>query len=115
MDYSLGDPYTYDKAVEFCDNNGMSLCSRDQYCNGGQGGTLFGTESEQGGMQSGDKWAPVSDNYNSWIETGTGAHTQCWTHTELGFGAPSWGTTGLSEGFGRRLCCHNLGMYLEAE
>ena len=108
MDYDLGEPYTYDKAVKFCKQHGVGVCWRDQYCTGGKGGQLL---SGAGSMSSGDNWAPVADNYNSWIQTGDGGqwgHDQCWTHTELGFGRPKWGTSGLSAGSGgsgRRLCC----------
>ena len=106
MSYTLGEPYTYQKAQKFCTNNGMELCSRAQYCIGGKGGRLFGSKADWGEMASGDKWAPVSDNTNSWVETGTAAaHKQCWTHTEVGHGRPGWGTTGLGRQFGRKLCC----------
>ena len=72
-------------------------------------------------MGHADKWAPVSDSYNSWIQTGNGVgdewsmlHKQCWTHSELGYGKPSWGTTGLMKygagGDGRGLCCSGKGL-----
>ena len=115
MTYNGRDPYTYDRAVEFCQNNGMKLCSRAQYCKGGKGGVLL---SGAGYMGHGDKWAPVSDGDNTWIQTGNGGrwsmlHEQCWTHSELGHGKASWGTTGLKYGAGgdgRGLCCSGKGL-----
>ena len=69
-------------------------------------------------MAQGDKWAPVSDGDNTWIQTGNGGewsmlHKQCWTHSELGHGEASWGKTGLKYGAGgdgRGLCCSGKGL-----
>ena len=112
LDYDLGEPYTYDRAVKFCNQTGLGLCTRDQYCIGGKGGKLLsGAES----MSSGNRWAAVADNDNSWVQTGDGGssgHKQCWTHEELLFGKPSWGTKGLGpdeDGNKRWLCCASLG------
>jgi len=106
MDYDLNH-YTYRNAVYFCKKHGGDLCSRAQYCSGHRGGALLTGATH---MATGDKWAPVRDNYNSWIQTGAThtnghGHKQCWTHSELGHGRPSWGLSGLSPQFGRRLCC----------
>ena len=68
-------------------------------------------------MAHGDKWAPVSDGDNSWIQTGNGGghgHEQCWTHSELGHAKPNWGTAGLKDGaggLGRGLCCSGSADY----
>ena len=66
-------------------------------------------------MTYGDKWAPVSDSDNSWIQTGDGGrwgHKRCWTHSELVDSKPDWGTQGLENGeggTGRGLCCSGHG------
>ena len=99
----MGDPYTYAKAKDQCSKNGGTLCSRAQYCIGGKGGSLWDQGNSQG-MHDGDKWAPISDAENSWVQTGT-HHKRCWTHTELGYGKPAWGESGLSASYGRMLCC----------
>ena len=65
-------------------------------------------------MAYGDKWAPVSDNDNSWIQTGDGGghgHKQCWTHSELGFFKPLWGMRNGAGGVGRGLCCSGSADY----
>ena len=114
----MGDPYTYDKAQDQCSQNGGALCSRDQYCIGGKGGSLWDHGHAQG-MSDGDKYAPIfavnSDAENSWIQTGTanGTHKRCWTRTELGYGKPEWGESGLSASYGRMLCCvETTGAYI---
>ena len=114
MAYNGREPYTYDRAVDFCQNHGLKLCSRAQYCDGGHGGVLL---SAAGYMAHGDNWAPVNDSDNSWIRTGDGGghyYKQCWTHSELGHGKPKWGTTGLKDGaggLGRGLCCSGSADY----
>ena len=111
MTYYGDEPYTYDRAVLFCKKKELQLCSREQYCEGGKDGTLL---AGAGYMALGDKWAPVRDDYNTWIQTGNGGehgHKRCWTHSEQGYGKASWGTTGLTDsegGKGRGLCCSSV-------
>jgi len=58
-----------------------------------------------GDMLSGDKWAPISDTANDWVQiSADAAHKQCWTHAELGHGYPDWGIDGDGV-YGRKMCC----------
>ena len=41
MVYNGSDPFTYDRAVQFCQTHGLQLCSRRQYCEGGQDGVVL--------------------------------------------------------------------------
>ena len=108
LPYDGSEPYTYNRAVSFCEKNALQLCSREQYCEGGKGGTLL---AGAGDMAVGDKWAPVRDSDNTWIQTGDGGghgHKRCWTHDEQGYGKARWGITGLTSdegGDGRDVCC----------
>ena len=108
MIYDESEVYTYDRAVQFCLKHGLQLCSRDQYCEGGKGGALLPGAGEMAYL---DKWAPVSDDHNSWVQTGDGGewgHRRCWTHAEHELDKPWWGVTGWAddeEDVGKGLCC----------
>ena len=111
LPYDGSEPYTYNRAILFCEKNALQLCSREQYCEGGKGGTLL---AGAGDMAVGDKWAPVRDGDNTWVHTGDGGghgHKRCWTHFEQDYGKARWGITGLTSdegGEGRDVCCSSI-------
>lgn len=53
---------TYEDGMEVCLKENRRLCSSGEVCAGGS--------VPLGGVLDGDKWAPVSNSYNEWVQIG---------------------------------------------
>jgi len=82
---------SYRKAQAACKNKGKELCSYKDYCPHGEGSVPI-----RGPGEGKDVWAPISDEYNEWVQLSDSR--TCKTHSRHGY-LPKWGT---SHG-----CCHN--------
>ena len=81
---------TWDDGVEFCANQGneldgdpWELCPYETYCPNGGG------QEPIGGRKSGDKWSPISDSPNKWVQVGAWAGSNantCLGHDEIANG-----------------------------
>eukprot|EP01050_Picozoa_sp_SAG11_P005439 SAG11_NODE_384_length_9897_cov_11.158502_7_plen_118_part_00 len=74
---------TWGAAVQFCDEAHYELCPVDAYCPGGAGSPPVG------GTKQGDRWAPVSDAENRWVQVGIWSadpSTTCQGHHEIADG-----------------------------
>jgi hypothetical protein len=101
--------HSYYAALNFCYKQGKRLCSRNEYCPDG-----VATYPKRGHLD-GDRWAPVSDQFNNWIQLGnlykkTKATEQgmkvCNFHTECCGSTPNWGQVGNANNGGQVvLCC----------
>nr|XP_039269898.1 uncharacterized protein LOC120344668 isoform X2 [Styela clava] len=80
---------TWDSARQHCFTQGADLCTWSDICSTG---TPIIT-----GVVSGDRWAPIRDSSNDWVEIGDDNNPSnpgrvCWKHNEK-YGAPAWGVT----------------------
>lgn len=56
---------TWGSGVDYCTDAGLELCSYASYCPEGGGSPVVG------GTKSGDKWSPLADGANRWVQVGT--------------------------------------------
>ncbi|XP_076821768.1 uncharacterized protein LOC143468437 isoform X4 [Clavelina lepadiformis] len=88
--YTLDDAtMTYDTARQHCIDNEADLCLKSDIC--------VNNEPILIGIQNGDRWTPVRDGYNDWVEVGNdnnpnGRGRVCYRHNEH-YSAPPWGIT----------------------
>ena len=96
-------------ATQFCDAQRMELCPVDVYCPNGV------SQPPVGGTKSGDKWSPVSDAENRWVQVGIWSgdpSTTCQGHHEIAQGVhgdPAWGVDESRHGFMQYILCCEMG------
>lgn len=100
---------TWGAATQFCDAQRMELCPVDAYCPNGVG------QPPVGGTKTGDKWSPVSDAENRWVQVGVWSGdptTTCQGHHEIAQGVhgnPAWGVDESRHGFMQYILCCEIG------
>ncbi len=62
MSVTMPAAYSYDHAVEKCSQVGLQLCTKDDVCPGNI--PVYGVKV---GL---DRWTPISDEYNFWVQIG---------------------------------------------
>jgi hypothetical protein len=96
-------------ATQFCDAQRMELCPVDVYCPNGV------NQPPVGGTKNGDKWSPVSDAENRWVQVGIWSgdpSTTCQGHHEIAQGVhgdPAWGVDESRHGFMQYILCCEMG------
>jgi hypothetical protein len=97
---------THAAAGHYCRAQGMELCTYSAYCPMGPG------RPPVGGRKTGDRWSPVSDRPNQWVQVGTwggNSVNTCMGHHEIvggKYGDPAWGTDQSRHAFMEYvLCC----------
>jgi hypothetical protein len=74
---------TWGKAADYCNARGKEMCPYDVYCPDGGGSPPLG------GTKSGDRWAPMSDGANRWVQVGIwggSASNTCLGHHQIAGG-----------------------------
>jgi hypothetical protein len=74
---------TWGKAVEYCTAKDRELCPYSVYCPAGGGSPPLG------GTKSGDKWSPMADGANRWVQVGIwggSASNTCLGHHQIAGG-----------------------------
>jgi hypothetical protein len=90
---------TWGAGVDFCIAQGKELCPYEVICPEGGGSPPVG------GTKSGDKWSPMSDGANRWVQVGVwngDATNTCLGHHEIAGGVhgdPAWGLDSNRHGF----------------
>lgn len=84
---------TYDGSRQFCQERGMDLCPAAIMCPNGPG------NAPDGGRRDGDRWVPVLDEDNMWLQVGSWYNDDpaqtCRSHEDVtGAGKPAWGLYG---------------------
>ena len=120
------EPLTYNDFSDFCDANGMRMCTYNELCPDGDETAMSGTAVASAPALSGvlapivnqDLWVPYANaqsfvsNDNVWVQLGnredvsTGDLQTCLTHVAVAGSAPSWGLDTTFEPFLHyTLCC----------
>jgi hypothetical protein len=85
---------SYYEASEICKKGGKRICDAEEVCN-------LRTDIPIRGQLKGDRWAPVGDRYNDWIQVGAWAGSKtgksCMTHTGCCHSVPAWGNDGQTK------------------
>jgi hypothetical protein len=80
---------SYYAATQMCKKQGKRLCDKEEYCEKGK---------PLRGQLKGDRWAPVGNTYNDWVQVGAWAGSKtganCMTHRECCTSVPAWGNEG---------------------
>jgi hypothetical protein len=98
--------YSWDRAAQYCTEQGMTLCNYKDYCPQGPGKLPVYP------LPKIDTWAPVSDSHNQWVQLGDAR--MCKLHTDVckgpnqwcdKDGKPKWGNQSRKEGFRKAFMC----------
>ena len=99
------DGTTWGASIDYCNGQGMELCPYEIYCPDG------GASPPIGGTKNGDKWSPMSDAENKWVQVGVwagSATNTCLGHHEIANGVhgdPAWGLDSNRHGFMTYILC----------
>jgi len=94
----------YDAAVETCAAHGERLCSFAEYCPNGPGADVWDVRGA-GSMASGDKWAPIADLANDWVQVADAR--KCQRHLTAARYLPAWGVRDMPDTgrYTTKVCC----------
>ena len=80
---------SYQASKKLCKNAGKRICELREYCPATTGGKVV---QPIRGTQKGDRWAPIGDSFNQWIQLGTEYPDRlCKTHSNCCGSKPGWG------------------------
>jgi len=87
--YRDADGLSYYEAVNMCKTDGKRICELNEYCPTSEGGKVV---KPLRGIENGDRWAPIGDSFNEWIQLGTDMPERlCKTHSNCCASKPQWG------------------------